>query len=378
MGWSLAWRVSAPRRYAISPCGSTISSEEITVVVKVLVLMLLTRPGIGVLTAAKLPLVRPPTSPGSATRTPTPATTAPPRCRCGQVTGHATGCSPYRQPATELRHPSNRRDPGPLSSRGSRLSSNDALPAATHRARPGERSSDGSPTSSTATCSTTHRSSRHIPQRWPLDIGASDNHGSPRPLTAGRRTPSTSASNPRRLLPPARGVQPESTSPARTQRRAPHQLYSSQKRAHRTTPRSPATRSAIPARRVASVSVTSYSGCGYLLRGCRSVPAALEGRVVRHLVARPSTGASIDLDDGGRKRRPAPGRTAPATARTTRPLWLLGTLVAIRGDQLTTRLTTSCAFEHRGSRAATVRTREGTGRWRCMRCGLPEVRQLAM
>ena len=61
---------------------------------------------------------RPPTSPGSATKAPTPAIPAPPRYRCGQATGHATGSL---APATELRQPPHRRHPRPLPPRRSRL-----------------------------------------------------------------------------------------------------------------------------------------------------------------------------------------------------------------------------------------------------------------
>jgi transposase len=71
--------------------------------------------GCGVLTAAKL-VARPPTSGGSTPRTPTPATTAPPRCRSGRPTNSAIGsavpatgsstwrctASPSPRPATTL------------------------------------------------------------------------------------------------------------------------------------------------------------------------------------------------------------------------------------------------------------------------------------
>ena len=128
--------------------------REITVLVRALAPTLLTRPGIGVLTAAKLlgetaDITRFRNKDAYARHT----GTAPLPVRSGNRTRHRlarTGtrqlnCAIHRIAVTQGRcHPDAPR------------SSHDASPAATRRARPAEHSNDGSPTSTTATCSTTH------------------------------------------------------------------------------------------------------------------------------------------------------------------------------------------------------------------------------
>jgi hypothetical protein len=64
--------------------------------------------------------VRSPTSVGSAPKTPSPDTTAPPRCRYGPATGNGTGC-PEPVIGSSTRPPPHRRHPDPPAPRRRRL-----------------------------------------------------------------------------------------------------------------------------------------------------------------------------------------------------------------------------------------------------------------
>lgn len=137
---------------------------------------------------------RPQASTGSAHATPTPSTTAPPHCRFGPRTGHATGST---APATDNSTP---RSTGSLSCKPTGIpmpvsSSTAAASTAMAVSKPYGPSSDASPTSSTAP--STPSSPKKSAQ--PLDRGAIDrphgrrelesrNSGHPRPPPMSRST----------------------------------------------------------------------------------------------------------------------------------------------------------------------------------------------
>jgi transposase len=119
---------------------------------------------------------RPPTSAGSVPRTPTPATTGPPRSRCGRPTipatasaGSGTVNSTARSTASRSPKPTGTPKPAPTSS--------GAKTPVTQAKKPSEPSNAGSPTSSTEPSSPTPTTLRPPPPpkysaEW-LDIGAS-------------------------------------------------------------------------------------------------------------------------------------------------------------------------------------------------------------